>query len=86
MSLKQSSAVTDGGEVLSEERQSVYNALFNKINLSPVSALGDIEVFQSNEVLSDTSADERVTAAVSVFLDLLKASSRTVDRLDKTAA
>jgi type VI secretion system protein ImpC len=84
MSSKRSSAVTDGGEVLSEERQSVYNALFNKINLSPVSALGDIEVFQSNEVLSDTSADERVTAAVSVFLDLLKASSRTVDRLDKT--
>jgi type VI secretion system protein ImpC len=84
MSFKQTSAVSDGGTVLPETHQSVYSALFNKINLSPVAALGDIEAFQNNEALSETSADERVTAAVSVFLDLLKQSSRTVERLDKT--
>ncbi|MEN5032629.1 type VI secretion system contractile sheath large subunit [Pseudomonas sp. Ps21-P2] len=84
MSSKHSSAVSGGGTVLSEESTGVYNALFSKINLNPVSALGDIEAFQNNEALSEISADERVTAAVSVFLNLLKGSSRKVQRLDKT--
>jgi hypothetical protein len=68
MSSKHSSAVSGGGTVLSEESTGVYSALFSKINLSPVSTLGDIEAFQNNEALSEISADERVTAAVSVFL------------------
>ncbi|QKF53180.1 hypothetical protein FX982_04172 [Pseudomonas graminis] len=84
MSSKHSSAVSGGGTVLSEESPGVYNTLFSKINLNPVSALGDIEAFQNNEALSEISADERVTAAVSVFLNLLKGSSRKVQRLDKT--
>jgi len=84
MSTKQSSAQS-GGEVISSElNQSVYGALFEKINLSPVSALGDIEFFQTNESLADASADQRVTAAVNVFLNLLKQSSQKVERLDKT--
>jgi type VI secretion system protein ImpC len=84
MSSKHSSAVSGGGTVLSEESTGVYNALFSKINLSPVSTLGDIEAFQNNEALSEISADERVTAAVSVFLNLLKGAARKVQRLDKT--
>jgi hypothetical protein len=68
MSSKHSSAVSGGGTVLSEESTGVYSALFSKINLSPVPTLGDIEAFQNNEALSEISADERVTAAVSVFL------------------
>jgi len=84
MSSKHSSAVSGGGTVLSEESTGVYSALFSKINLSPVSTLGDIEAFQNNEALSEISADERVTAAVSVFLNLLKGASRKVQRLDKT--
>jgi type VI secretion system protein ImpC len=84
MATKQSSAQS-GGEVISSElNQSVYGALFEKINLSPVSALGDIEFFQTNESLADASADQRVTAAVNVFLNLLKQSSQKVERLDKT--
>ncbi|WP_409311554.1 type VI secretion system contractile sheath large subunit [Pectobacterium sp. B1J-3] len=62
---------------------SVYQSLFEKINLSPVSSLKDIEVFQDNDALSDASADERVTAAVSVFLNLLKKSANRIERLDK---
>lgn len=84
MSSKQPSVQSGGGTVLSDETAGVYNALFAKINLNPVSALGDIDVFQNNEALSETSADERVTAAVRVFLDLLKQSSQKIERLDKT--
>ncbi|WP_442963060.1 type VI secretion system contractile sheath large subunit [Pseudomonas sp. Leaf127] len=70
--------------MLSEESQSVYHTLFSSINLNPVTALGDVETFQNVEALSEASTDERVTAAVSVFLDLLKQSSHKVERLDKT--
>ncbi|MDT4816870.1 type VI secretion protein, EvpB/VC_A0108 family [compost metagenome] len=83
MSVEQTSATPRGASVHPEETLGVYASLFSKINLSPVSELGGIEAFQNNEVLSEASADERVTAAVSVFLNLLKQSSRKVERLDK---
>ena len=84
MSIEQSHAHSRGTTVLSEENNGVYGALFGKINLSPVKVLGEIEVFQNTEALSDVSVDERVTAAVSVFLKLIKQSSRKVRRLDRT--
>ncbi len=84
MSVESSNVHSRGATVLSEEGQGVYGALFGKINLTPVETLGGIEVFQNAEALSDVTADERVTAAVSVFLKLLEKSSRKVERLDKT--
>ncbi|MGE8144288.1 type VI secretion system contractile sheath large subunit [Pseudomonas frederiksbergensis] len=83
MSVENSSVQLRGATVLSEDRESVYGALFNKINLNPVAELGGIDVFQSSEALSEVSVDERVTAAVSVFLKLLKQSPQKVERLDK---
>ncbi|MFJ3483684.1 type VI secretion system contractile sheath large subunit [Pseudomonas sp. NPDC090202] len=83
MSATSSSATSRDATVLSEENQSVYGTLFSKINLSPVAELGSIEAFQNVEALSDVSADERVTAAVSVFLSMLKQSSQKIERLDK---
>lgn len=84
MSTEQSSAPSHGATTLVDESQGIYSSLFGKINLNPVSELGDIEVYQHTEALSEVSADERVTAAVSVFMNLLKQSSRKVERLDKT--
>ncbi len=84
MSTEHASTQSRGATVMPEERQGVYSALFGKINLSPVLELGDIDVFQNTEALSEVSAEERVTAAVSVFLDLLKHSSRKIERLDKS--
>ncbi|WP_122558860.1 type VI secretion system contractile sheath large subunit [Pseudomonas viridiflava] len=66
-----------------EDYTGVYNNLFNKINLSPVTGLNGIEAFQNVEALSEVSADERVTAAVNVFLKLLKQSAQKIERLDK---
>lgn len=83
MSVESSNVQSRGATVLSEDSGGVYSALFNKINLSPVTELGGIEVFQNSEALSEVSADERVTAAVSVFLKLLKQSPQKVERLDK---
>lgn len=83
MSVEGSVANSSSGAVVVDEASGVYANLFSKINLSPVSALSDIDAFQSSEVLADASADERVTAAVSVFLGLLQQSSQRVERLDK---
>lgn len=63
---------------------SVYASLFEKINLTPVSSLGDVNVFQDNQAMSEVTTDERVTAAVQVFLQRLKQSGQKVQRLDKT--
>ena len=83
MAVENSSEQSRGTTVLSEECKGIYGALFNKINLNPVAKLGGIEVFQNVEALSEVSADERVTAAVSVFLKLLKQSPQKIERLDK---
>ncbi|EJG0818419.1 type VI secretion system contractile sheath large subunit, partial [Cronobacter sakazakii] len=54
------------------------------INLHPVDALDDIDAWQDSQRLADASADERVTAAVRVFLERLKQSGQQVEKLDKT--
>ncbi|CAM3921382.1 EvpB family type VI secretion protein [Pseudomonas reidholzensis] len=83
MSEEQSPVQSRDATVLSENGQGVYHALFNKINLKPLDAMGDIEAFQSIDMLSEATADERVTASVSVFLNLLKRATPTIERLDR---
>ncbi|EQC01842.1 hypothetical protein B738_01464 [Photorhabdus temperata subsp. temperata M1021] len=61
----------------------VYQSLFEKIHLQPIERLGDIDRFQNNDVLAEVTEDERVTAAVSVFINLLKVSARKIKQLDK---
>ncbi|MFL6608619.1 MAG: type VI secretion system contractile sheath large subunit [Pseudomonas sp.] len=82
MSTESSNVQSRGATVLAEDK-GVYSALFSKINLNPVAELGSIETFQHAEALYEASVDERVTAAVSVFLKLLKESPQKVERLDK---
>ena len=62
----------------------VYASLFEKINLTPVAELGDVNGFDDNSVMAETSADARVTAAVKVFMQCLQKSGQTVEKLDKT--
>ncbi len=87
MSVQENSAQGTATTVLEKNRpvaHGVYAALFEKINLSPVSSLTGLDAFQNNDTLADATTDERVTAAVSVFLDLLKQSAKKVEKLDKT--
>ena len=65
------------------EANGVYASLFEKINLTPVSELGEINTWQDSQVLADATADERVTAAVQVLLQRLKQSGTHVAKLDK---
>lgn len=61
----------------------VYASLFEKINLTPVTKLGAITQFQDNNALADVSADERITAAMQVFMQVMTKSGQKVERLDK---
>lgn len=64
--------------------EGIYASLFDKINLTPVAEIGDLNGFEDNSVMAETSANARVTAAVQVFMQCLQKSGQKVERLDKT--
>ncbi|EPC3797116.1 type VI secretion system contractile sheath large subunit, partial [Klebsiella michiganensis] len=72
------------GQTAVLEKESVYASLFDKINLTPASRLGDINDFLDDVALSDAPAGERLTAAMQVFMDCIRQSGKTVEKLDKT--
>ncbi|WP_159564234.1 type VI secretion system contractile sheath large subunit [Budvicia diplopodorum] len=72
------------GSSMVKEATSVYQSLFDKINLTPVVQFDDIVKFQDNDALAEASADERVTMAVNVFLNMVQQSAQKVDKLDKS--
>ncbi|WP_155005533.1 type VI secretion system contractile sheath large subunit, partial [Klebsiella michiganensis] len=72
------------GQTAVLEKESVYASLFDKINLTPASRLGDINDFLDDAALSDAPAGERLTAAMQVFMDCIRQSGKTVEKLDKT--
>lgn len=61
----------------------VYTRLFDKISLSPVLRIHPLDAFQSTEALADTSTEDRVTAAISVFIERVAGSAQPVERLDR---
>ena len=78
MSVKNENAA--GGESVVLERPQaggVYASLFEKINLNPVASLSALDSWQDNQTMSDATADERVTAAMQIFLERLKQSGGT---------
>lgn len=49
------------GQTTVLEKESVYASLFDKINLTPATSLGDINAFLDDAALSDAPAGERLT-------------------------
>src|SRR6202020_3486514 len=74
--------VLDKPDAITEDN--VYANLFSKINLNPVASARSVASFHNPDSLSESSADERVTQALRVFLDMIADSSQHVDRLDKS--
>ena len=72
-------------EVLEQEPSAgVYASLLKKINLSPVEQLNDISAWKDEADMAEAGANQRVTAALGVFLEQLRQSgTRKVDKLDK---
>lgn len=75
---------TSSAATTTTSERSVYQSLFNKINLAPVSTLKNVDAWQSDEALSDAAPAERVTAAIQVLVSCLADAAQPVERLDKT--
>lgn len=74
----------DGARTAVLPYHTVYESLCSKINLRPVNEACPLEAFQDNDLLAESSADERLARAMGVFLNLISEGSRQVDRLDKS--
>ena len=68
MSVQQEHATSETATLTTTESGGVYQSLFDKINLTPVSSIQEIDLWQNSETLADASPDERVTAAIHVLL------------------
>lgn len=84
MSVQQEHATSETATLTTTESGGVYQSLFDKINLTPVSSIQEIDLWQNSETLADASPDERVTAAIHVLLSCLAKSGENVVKLDKS--
>ena len=84
MSVQQEHATSEPATLTTTESGGVYQSLFDKINLTPVSSIQEIDLWQNSETLADASPDERVTAAIHVLLSCLAKSGENVVKLDKS--
>lgn len=70
-------------QTITQDAASVYQSLFNKINLNTVTKAQDMDKYEDNDVLSESSTDERVTMAVNILLKLIQGSQQKIEKLDK---
>ena len=78
MSVQQEHATSETATLTTTESGGVYQSLFDKINLTPVSSIQEIDLWRNSETLADASPDERVTAAIHVLLSCLAKSAEDV--------
>ena len=57
--------------------------IYQTMNLSIPGKAIDISEYKNTEVLADSNANERISAALAVFVEGVAASSQTVDKIDK---
>ena len=61
------------GQTTVLEKEGVYASLFEKINLTPASSLGDINAFLDDAALADASAGERLPGTAHQLISTLSA-------------
>ncbi|MDR3104208.1 MAG: type VI secretion system contractile sheath large subunit [Yokenella regensburgei] len=85
MSVQNENTVTGESVVLDRPAAGgVYASLFEKINLKPASSLSDLSVWQDETTMAEAGANERVTAAIQVFMQVVSTSGQKVEKLDRT--
>lgn len=68
-----------------EEQQegNVYERLCNLVDIKPVTDSVAYDAFSDVAAMADTSLNERLTAALQVFLEVMEDSSLSIDKIDK---
>lgn len=73
-----------GASTQTVTKENIYQSLFEKIHLTPVTSLKEIGEWQSNEAMAEASTDERVSAAIQVLLSCVASSGKNIEKLDKS--
>lgn len=79
----QEHANADQAVVEEQQEGNVYERLCNLVNIAPVTGTVAYDAFSDVNALADTSLNERLTAALQVFLEVMEDSSSNVDKIDK---
>lgn len=82
MSVKETASPIASTQTITKEN--IYQSLFEKIHLTPVTSLKEIGEWQSNEAMAEASTDERVSAAIQVLLSCIATSGNNIEKLDKS--
>ena len=73
-----------GASTQTVTKENIYQSLFEKIHLTPVTSLKEIGEWQSNEAMAEAGTDERVSAAIQVLLSCVASSGKNIEKLDKS--
>ena len=68
-----------------EEQQegNVYERLCNMVNINPLTDTVKYDAFSDVKAMADTSLNERLTAALQVFLEVMEENTANVEKIDK---
>ena len=72
-------------EAVVEEQQegNVYERLCDLVDIKPVTDSVAYDAFSDVNAMADTSLNERLTAALQVFLEVMEDSSANIEKIDK---
>ena len=76
-------AVKKSVAAVEETAASVYERLCGKIDIAPMSGSVNISGFSDSKRMAESPFDERLTAAISVFLEMAGKSGTAIDRIDR---
>ncbi|AOT10928.1 MULTISPECIES: type VI secretion system contractile sheath large subunit [Pseudoalteromonas] len=65
------------------EAVSTYEAICDLVDIDPVGSEISIDTFRDANNLAETNTNERLTAAINVFLDMASSDGQQVSRIDK---
>ncbi len=70
-------------EVEEQEDGNIYERLCKLVDVAPVEEGLELTNFSDLKGMADTSANQRLTAALSVFIDVISKSSSSIKKIDK---
>lgn len=79
----QEQAKTTTDEVVELEDHNIYQRLCKLVDINPITTNLDMNAFSDVSNMADTSLNERLTAALQVFLEVMTNNNSNVERIDK---
>lgn len=71
------------GDVIEEQEGNVYERLCGLVDIAPVEGEIKFDAFSDVSAMADTSLNERLTAALQVFLEVMEENTTNVSKIDK---